>query len=274
MLAFIILYRAERTNNRQWIVKQARVINPAEPGMYSGMVRFTGVPSGDFAVDPGTGKKFVYLRRSLYEYTKRGDTAVGPDWHHKEGSTKKANELKVGAVRIRLGEAEIIGLNVWSTTIYSNERRSDSNPRPGDQKLHISGIPDNQPLFLAGHLSGGYLGAGKLFIISSYSEGRTLEELSEIFVWRWMRNPFCFFLFLIGFILLGHPAMRMLKLNADLPVIQSLSRIGWPAYLVVSLVAAYFLVRFSPVTADLVWVVIALIFGVPIYVFMRKSRTS
>ncbi len=274
MLAFMILYRAERTNNRQWIAKQARVINPAESGTDSRMVRFTGVPSGDFVADPSTGRKFVYLRRSLYEYEKKGDSAAGPDWHYKEGSTEKAKELGIGAVRVRLDEAEIIGQNIWSTTIFSNDKRADRDPKPGDRKVHVSGIPADHPLFFVGHLSGGYLGAGKLFVVSSYSEGRTLDELSETFVWRWMRNPFCFFLFLTGFILLGHPAMRILKLNADLPVIQSLSRIGWPAYLAVSFVAAYFLVRFSPVTADLLWAFIALIIGVPIYVFVKKSRAA
>ena len=272
ILGFLILYRAERTNNRQWIARQASVINPAEPGTDSRMVRFTGVPSGDFIVDPTTGNKFVVLRRSGYEYVKKGVSAIGPDWHYKEGATEKATELGIGAVRVRLGEAEIIGQNTWSTTVYSNEKRGERDPRPGDRKVHISGIPADHPLFIVGHLSGGYLGTGKLFVVSSYSEGRTIEELSETFVWRWMRNPFCFFLILMGFILLGYPAMRLLKIHADLPVIESLSRIGWPAYLAVSIVGAYFIVRFSAVTADLLWVIIALIVGIPVFIIIRRNR--
>ncbi|MBN1532335.1 MAG: hypothetical protein JXA20_06715 [Spirochaetes bacterium] len=270
LASFLIIYRAERTNNRQWILKRAEAIDPANPGVDAAMVKFSGVPSGNFIEDPETGKRFVYLSRSLYRYEKGPGASVAPDWRYSEGTTLRAGDVKIGAVAIRLEEAEIIGGNSWSATRLPDARGGAPTPRIGDLQVRLSGIPAEAPLFCAGRLSGGYLGAGDLFIVSSHSEGRTMEELRETWIWRWIRHPLCFFLLLVGFLLLGHPAMRLLKRYAHLPVVRSLSGIGWPAYIVIILPASFLLVRFSPVTADLLWLVLALLLGVPAAVIVRS----
>ncbi|HNV46393.1 MAG TPA: hypothetical protein PLE73_05040 [Spirochaetota bacterium] len=269
--AFIILYRAERTNNRQWIAKKAERVDPAAPGAGARMVKFTGVPGGTFLDDADSGRRFVYLRRSRYEFRRGADAAAAPDWQYASGSTERAKEVRIGAVGIRLDEAEIIGGGAWSTTVYKNGR--EAAPRIGDVKISLSGIPAELPLFCAGYFSNGYLGAGDLFVVSSFSEGKTMDELAETWVWRWLRHPACFALMLVGLLLLGGPAMRTMKRHEEMPVVRSLARIGWPAYGAMSLACAFLLVRFSPVTVDLIWLILALVIGVPIAITVRSVRS-
>jgi len=137
-------------------------------------------------------------------------------------------------------------------------------------KVQVSGIPEGTPLFCVGRLAGGYLGAGKLFLVSSHSEGKTLDELGEVWVWRWLRHPLCFLLLLAGFVMLGRPAMAFVRSRPDHPALRPLARIGWPPYLLLSLALSFVLVRYSRYTADLLWVVIALAAGVPLFLVARR----
>ncbi|TFH39232.1 MAG: hypothetical protein E4G96_09355 [Chrysiogenales bacterium] len=270
VIAFSILYRAERTDNRRWIASRAETIDPKDPGSGTRMVRFSGIPEGPFIQDPDTGKGFVYLRRYRQVYGKSPDPSTGPDWIYADGGVELAKDLMIGMVRVRLEEAKIIGKSAWSATIIRPERGEGSPPRIGDVRVTISGIPGDIPLFCVGRLTGGYLGTGKLFIVSAYSEGKTMDELRETWVWRWIRHPICFILLLAGFAFLGYPALRFVRMHPDLPAVQPLSRIGWPAYLLISIALSFILVRFSPVTADLLWVIIALSVGIPVLVLVRR----
>ncbi len=272
IIAFSILYRAERTDNRRWIASRAETIDPKDPGADTRMVRFSGIPEGLFIQDPDTGKGFVYLRRYRHVYEKGPDLSAGPDWRYVDGGVELAKDLRIGMVRIRLEEAEIIGTSAWSATIMRPERGAGSLPRIGDVRVTISGIPGDNPLFCVGRLSGGDLGTGKLFVVSAYSEGKTMEELRETWVWRWIRHPICFIFLLAGFAFLGYPALRFVRMRPDLPAVQPLSRIGWPAYLLISIALSFILVRFSPVTADLLWVIIALIIVLPVLMMVRRLR--
>lgn len=270
IIAFSILYRAERTGNRRWIASRAEPIDPKAPGDAAGMVRFTGLPGGDLVADPDTGTRFVCLSRTRYEYRKGDGSSMDSGWRYVEASTELAKDLRIGAVRIRLEEADIMGRDAWSTTITRPERGGEAAPRIGDVKVQISGIPEGTPLFCVGRLADGYLGAGKLFLVSSHSEGKTLEELGEVWVWRWLRHPLCFLLLLAGFVMLGRPAMAFVRSRPDHPALKPLARIGWPPYLLLSLALSFVLVRYSRYTADLLWVVIALAAGIPLFLMARR----
>ena len=270
--AFSILYRAERTGNRRWIASRAEPIDPNAPGNAARMVRFTGMPGGELVVDADTGTRFVLLSRSRYEFGRDKASAAGDGWSYAGGDSERARGLRVGAVRIRLEEAEIVGRNAWSSTILRPDRGAGAAPRAGDVKIQVSGIPEGTPLFCVGRYADGYLGAGKLFIVSSYSEGKTMEELREAWVWRWIRHPLCFLLLLAGFVLIGFPAKGYLgSLPEDSPA-RPLARIGWPAYLALSLALSFVLVRFSSFTADLLWVIIILVVVIPVLMMALKRR--
>ncbi|MBN2079233.1 MAG: hypothetical protein JW838_09725 [Spirochaetes bacterium] len=272
IIAFSILYRAERTGNRRWIASRAELIDPKAPGDAAGMVRFSGLPEGDFVADTETGRRFVYLSRSRYEYRRGDGAAMGPGWRYAEGSTEFVKDLRIGVVRLRLEEAEIMGRDVWSKTITRPERGAGAAPRIGDVKIQVSGIPEGTPLFCVGRLAGDFLGTGKLFLVSTHSEGKTLDELSEVWVWRWIRHPLCFFLILAGFVMLGRPAMAFVRSRSDHPALKPLARIGWPPYLVLSLALSFVLVRYSRYTADLLWVVVVLAVGIPVLLVALKMK--
>ncbi len=270
--AFSILYRAERTNNKSWIASRADLISPDRPGKEGRMVRFTGIPQEGLIEDADTGRTFVYVSKSRYEYAKGDGPSAKPDWKYLGNSSELAKSIRIGTVRVRLSEAEILGRRSWSTTIRRPDRGEGIEPRIGDTKLEVSGIPGDIPLFCVGRYAGGFLGSGPFCVVSAYSEGKTLDELKETWVWRWMRNPVCFFLLVVGFVLLGSPAMGLLRAYSHLPAVQPFARIGWPAYLVITIAFSFFAVRFSAVTADLLWVIIALTVGIPIAVIVVKMK--
>lgn len=292
LLGFYILYGGERTNNKQWIAKSADLIEPAKPEGESGMVRFTGTPSGDFIADEVSGESFIIVTSTAYEFRKvkksrfenvvRGGKTESvtreyfeDDWDYVSSDTRKAKNIKVGSIAIRLNEAEIFGKNEWRKTYYlAGGAKSGTPPvKPvrGDKKYIISGINAVMPLFVVGNLTNQYLGSGKLFIVSAWSEGKTLEELRETWIWRWIRHPFCFGLLFVGFIFLIRPTMVLLKKYNEYPVIGSLSRIGWVLFIFISFILSLLIVTFSEITVDLIWVILIAIIAVPVISIYKKK---
>ncbi|MFC1670582.1 hypothetical protein ACFL20_09325 [Spirochaetota bacterium] len=295
LLGFYILYRGERIINKQWTVKNAKLINPNKPGSASGMVKFTGTPGGDLIVEELTKEQFVYLNRSLYEYkkvkkiitqtiTKDGrkkhitKEVYENKWVFISSETKRAEDLRIGEINIRVKEAEVIGKNDWRKSIYITKTKRSyekpENPVPGDRRFIISGINARNPMFAVGNLSNKYLGMGKLFIISAYSQGKTIEELKEFFVWRWMRHPACFAILFVGFIFLIHPAMVLLRKKSDVPVLGALSKSGWTLFIIMSFLLSLVIVVFSSVTVDIIWIILLIIVIAPIITYFKKKKPS
>jgi hypothetical protein len=288
MLAFYILYRGERVNNKEWFVKSAERIDPSGAKGAEGIVKFIGLPSGDFVKDDMTGEQFVYVRKLNYQYEKVEKTSseevlkggktehitrkyFESEWVYKDRKTDRSGQFKIGEILIRLEEAEIMGDDLYKKTVYvTNAGKSENppeEPRIGDRKILINGITAKMPVLAAGYLQGGILGSGKVFIVSAYTEGRTLEELHET---KWIRAMFCLFMFCAGFILLIHPAKYMLKKHEDYPVIKTLSKMGWGLLIVISIVLSFIIVTYSYVTVDIIWVILICMIILPILNILRK----
>lgn len=293
LLGFYILYGGERSNNKQWIAKSADLIDPAKPEGASGMVRFTGTATGDFIPDEVSGESFVIVTRTVYEFREVKKSRFEPvvrdgktgsvsrdyyedDWDQVSGDTRKATNLKIGEISIRLNEAEIIGRHEWRKTYYITDGKKSGTPpeKPahGNKKYSISGINGTMPLFVVGNLTNHYLGSGPLFIVSAWSEGKTLEELRETWIWRWIRHPFCFGLLFVGFIFLIHPTMLLLKRYREYPVIGFFSNIGWVLFIFISFILSFLIVSFSEITVDLIWIILLALIVVPVIsVYKKKS---
>jgi hypothetical protein len=291
LLAFYILYRGERINNREWIAKTAERIDPSDARGYEGVAKLNGTPSGDFIADEISGESFIYVKRHYYVYdktekikteeiTKNGRTQnvttkyFEYEWVHKNSKTEISEAVRVGKINIRLKEAEIIGDDSYSKTIFISGKVKSENPMKspgiGDAKVLISGITSKTPIFAVGHLQGNFMGAGRIFIVSSISEAGTTDELHET---KWIRAPFCLFLLCAGFILLIHPAKYMLEKNQGYPIFRNLSKLGWGVYVLISVVLSFIIVAYSQFTVDLVWIILACIVVLPILGILRKNRS-
>ena len=277
LLTFISLYRAERIDSRAWQVKKADRIDPAHPAGARGMVKFTGVPNGGFITDPLIGEPFVSLRKKTFEY--RMVRKVGTDTTGKNGGPNRtpaaylegewvpvnederiAKLITVGAVSIRSGEAELIGKQAWSATIFKPDTRGKSAPAPGYAKYELSGITANLPLFCVGKLNGAYLESGTIFMVSAYSEEKTIAAVAES---GWIRNFLTFIFLMTGFIVISHPVMYLLGTFKEHPAAGFFSTMGWGIYILFGVAAAYRVVKFRTVTADLLWIMIAAAVAVP-----------
>jgi hypothetical protein len=148
-----------------------------------------------------------------------------------------------------LREAELTGNMPWQKTVWQ-PAAAETSPNPGDTKTEYEGIPADSDLFAAGRFLDGAIGSGgRVFVLSTWSRGKTAEELRP---WFWFRKPFCFFLLLIGFMLLYQPVKYF---RTDLPMF-----IWFP----VSFLAVTILVLLSRHTAPVFWLaplLAALYFG-------------
>ncbi len=285
-LALFLLYRGERINNRAWIVKSASALDPAKPESRKGFVKISGMPGGQLIEDEISGKRFVYLQRLHYRYGKDKKTRTdfvnkggksemvtreyyANDWIYQKRDLLKAPDLMIGAVHIRLKEAELIGEKAWDKTFFPGKKGGpEASPSVGDQKAVLSGIPADQPLFAAGTLNGAYLEGGGVFIVSSLSEGMTLEELKETL---WFTKTLCFFLLLAGTFMLIHPLLFSLSRYKEAEGGREfLSKLGWVSMIFLSVIISFLVVKFSYYTADLVWMVLVLIIVLPAVRFFRR----
>lgn len=288
IFTFISLYRTERTASRSWQVKKAERIDPAHPSGARGMVKFTGLPSGDLINDALTGKTFVFLNKKSYEYrmvqktrlnavSKNGVSHPAPatyiegEWVPVKDEEFMAEQPVVGTLTLRIREAELLGKHDWRTTIFEPAAAGTSSPAPGYKKYEVSGIPSNIPLFCAGKLNGTYLESGTVFIVSAYSEDKTIDSIRES---GWIRNFFTFIFLLTGFIVISHPVMFLLKKFRGHPTAGFLSKMGWGMFISFSAAGAYLVVKYRSVAADLIWVLPAAAVVILALAIAKKIRSK
>ncbi len=272
--SFITMYKYERVDNEEWETKKAKNINPAKFNKKTGMVKFTGIAEDGLITDELSNKKFSYLNTRSFQFKKIAKkkterikkdgrteyikkTYFKNEWIYKNSKTEKATILKIGSINVRFKEAKLMGEHEWNETYYFDKENAN-NPKLGDKKYILSGIPAETPLFCVGHLSNNFLSKGNLFLISTYSEGQTIEELSET---HWILGPFCFILLLLGFLLLANPLIVFSREKKDIPVFKFIAKIGYPVYFILTFFIAFFIVRYSDISVNLVWIFIAGLFA-------------
>ncbi len=293
-LTFLTLYRSERTNNNAWLAQKAITIDPTKADDHKGMVKFSGMPAGQLVEDEISGKSFVLLTKTVYEYkkvkktkselvTRDGNTSSESityfenDWDYINKSTEKAENLRIGEIIIRLDEAEILGSTDWKKKVYIPES-GRTNPAIGDKKYMISGIHSENPIFAVGYLQNMQLESGDIFILSSYTEGKTINELysdeTDFFSGIHIRNFFCFIFLFIGLLIITPPLMYFLDTMKEYPVGKFLSKMGWGTYIPLHLILALVIVKFASVTVDLIWIIIACIIVVPAVSIYKRIKAS
>jgi hypothetical protein len=151
-----------------------------------------------------------------------------------------------------------------------------NNPMLGDKKYTISGITAREPIFAVGHLENGYLGAGKVFVVSPYSEQKTIQELyeDEEGWFGWLGDLICFFVLFVGLVILGHPAMYLARKYSDLPILKSFSPVGWGVYIILSLAIAFLIIKYAAILVELLWMIVAVMVIVPGVAIYKRIRAK
>lgn len=282
--AFFLLYRGERVKNKAWHVKKTEKINPEKTVKRTGMVKFTGFAQGDLIKDIVSGEQFIYLEKNHYRFekvkkiktefmTKDGETKTAKktvyknEWVLQSSSEQLTDIIKIGKIKIRMNEAKLIGDDEWEKKIYMNNKKD--KPNIGDERYDLEGINAKQPLFVVGHLSDNLLGSGKIFIVSAFSEEKTLKKISKS---RWFRKLFCFIILLIGFALLYHPFIEILKYYQQYPACKALSQMGCSAYVLIGLILSYLIVKYAYIIADFLWIFVLGIIAIPAISIYQKNR--
>ncbi len=277
LFSVVALLACER-GKKSYKIQQARTVDPARPQIRSGMVKFTAIPDAGWVHDPVSGQDFVAYSSSRYVYrrVKRPNskkTVYQNEWKYEGRFAQKASFLRFGQLTVRLNEAQLAGETVWKKTITRRGANDVSlDPKPGDEKFYISGIPKNGLVFVVGDFRANTIGGGDVFVVSGFSEEKTIDKVSGGAVGRFFARVFLFPGLALGLVLLVPIWTHYLRLHSFLPVFGFFAKVKAWAWGLLCVIGAFLITFFSGLLSILLWVVPLTLIGLFAFWAYFKQR--
>lgn len=208
-VGFYLVYHAEvRLVDHGRIFEGITMSQPDTAKQMEGeLVKIQGQALGSFlTIDEWDGQA-LYYRRLIEEYQEERDSEgdIERDWNTIDTQRAWVDSFSVGGVTVRpasgatnpVGEEKVYSAYKKKFETAFHIGTDPGSPEVGDQRKSVDVLDATKTVIVVGEMSGGTIQGGRSFVVSTQSEGQTLQTLkTEYKMAKWgMRAGavFCIF---------------------------------------------------------------------------------